>query len=1418
MANTIKIKAGSGTPTTSDIVDRELAFDTSADILYIRDSNDIVAIGGSASGAVTSVANFSDNRLVTASGSTTLNGESNLTFDGTHLRVPDSSKFIAGAGDDLQMYHDGTNNIIKNNISDQDFYIKVNDGGSSINALRIDASGIGKVMLPNDSQKLSLGAGDDFQLWHDGTNSYINNSTGHIYFTTEADDKNLVFRSDDGSGGVANYYVVDGANSINKFYKHIRLPVDSQYISVGAGNDLAMTHDGTNSYIDNGTGMLFIRNTLSNQDIRFTVNDGGSTTNLMTLNSASSRVGIMTTSPQDHLHVYGTSGTTQVRIETTADAGAQIRYKNDAQSWINGINLNNQYAWYSSELSATVGMFHVDGYFYSYKGIRLSTNNIPLQARDAAGNLANLMTLDTGDILRFGDTDHIEQIAISTASTTNQMILSSSGISMTGNVTMSSPLTVNYGATINEGGNDSDFRVESQGNTSMLRVDASTNRVGIGTGSPSSPLNVKSNSTSSSDSGITITQTGGSNAIFKMGEKSTDGGRFHMYDGGAEKIAFYTDGTANHISAGRVGIGTNSPDSMLEVQFGNAALGFAQGIQVQTNPSDYTNGRGGGIEFKNADVQTAGVYGVRISGWGSGLAFYTHSSSSGNTFGTTYLERMRINQGGYVGIGTNSPSYNLHVKSASGSHAEVRIETPDQTSGSVPALSFNNGDRIYSLGVMTDESFSIRDGSDSWATRLAITTAGLVGISTNSPLATLDLGSAGGEKFYVYCNGASIRNGLGIDMSGTSRELSYFHSSSNASDGQHSWGYRLESNGSYVERMQLTGAGHLTLNAGGQYIGDSTSGVLSTGSWYGDLSSNGFERVAGLSHDGGEFVIVEKGGRVSTLVDGNYFAYESGNGTGGGFFSSTSSSYANAPGIRASAASELYVVQWDDGAADLTVSGMIKANGTGGFTIGNVAGAARIQEASNEFSFLTTGNAYANIYTDDITAAGKIIHYGDTDTYLNFSAADTWKVYCGGHNPLTTIAHRVYINASGANGLLINNDESNAADSARIFFEGTSTSTIFQAGSRLSFRSGATTGSSSGTERVYIDADKMMITGAGVNTFRIQFPNDQRIYDNGGGGLRVGAAAHALELYGGSSTDRITFINGGISGSETARITPTGLELANTKKLVLDGAGGNTYINQNSGSSSRLDFVVNGTGVIDLYNTHLKVNKHIEAGDNSDTNGVVALAVRLAGDDLYNVWGSQYSSGKMMMGNSVKPRTGAEGFISSHDNSASTKEAVTMGAGLWQYYTAASATTTTGDVVSMTERVRFDISGNGHFDADVVAYSSTVSDERLKDNIQTIPNALDKVMQLRGVEFDWNATSRKGQHDLGVVAQEVEKVLPELVKEKTLCTGEFTDNEKEFKTVDYDKIVAVLIEAVKQQQEEIELLKANYDDLKYNRR
>ena len=104
--------------------------------------------------------------------------------------------------------------------------------------------------------------------------------------------------------------------------------------------------------------------------------------------------------------------------------------------------------------------------------------------------------------------------------------------------------------------------------------------------------------------------------------------------------------------------------------------------------------------------------------------------------------------------------------------------------------------------------------------------------------------------------------------------------------------------------------------------------------------------------------------------------------------------------------------------------------------------------------------------------------------------------------------------------------------------------------------------------------------------------------------------------------------------------------------------------------------------------------------------------------------------------------------------------------------------------------------GRLHCDNDVVAFSTTVSDERLKDKVITIDGALNKVLQLRGVEYTWNNTAKKGKRDLGVIAQEVEEVLPEIVQdtEMPLIDGET------YKTVDYEKITGVLIEAIKEQQ------------------
>ena len=108
--------------------------------------------------------------------------------------------------------------------------------------------------------------------------------------------------------------------------------------------------------------------------------------------------------------------------------------------------------------------------------------------------------------------------------------------------------------------------------------------------------------------------------------------------------------------------------------------------------------------------------------------------------------------------------------------------------------------------------------------------------------------------------------------------------------------------------------------------------------------------------------------------------------------------------------------------------------------------------------------------------------------------------------------------------------------------------------------------------------------------------------------------------------------------------------------------------------------------------------------------------------------------------------------------------------------------------------------------ADIVAYHS--SDIRMKDNIVDISNPIDKIKQIRGVYFDWNKKGpgyTKGwslqpdgvKHDVGVIAQEIQKVLPEAVIERTKASGEGMEG---MLAVDYEKIIPLLIEGIKEQQ------------------
>jgi hypothetical protein len=106
-------------------------------------------------------------------------------------------------------------------------------------------------------------------------------------------------------------------------------------------------------------------------------------------------------------------------------------------------------------------------------------------------------------------------------------------------------------------------------------------------------------------------------------------------------------------------------------------------------------------------------------------------------------------------------------------------------------------------------------------------------------------------------------------------------------------------------------------------------------------------------------------------------------------------------------------------------------------------------------------------------------------------------------------------------------------------------------------------------------------------------------------------------------------------------------------------------------------------------------------------------------------------------------------------------------------------------------------------------FSSTSSDARLKKDVQPINNALDIVKNLNGVYFKWNNNDDFKTEDetrqIGLIAQEVEQHLPEAV---TL------NGVKDYKTIRYSEMVSVLVEAMKEQQQQIESLKTEIQDLK----
>ena len=145
-----------------------------------------------------------------------------------------------------------------------------------------------------------------------------------------------------------------------------------------------------------------------------------------------------------------------------------------------------------------------------------------------------------------------------------------------------------------------------------------------------------------------------------------------------------------------------------------------------------------------------------------------------------------------------------------------------------------------------------------------------------------------------------------------------------------------------------------------------------------------------------------------------------------------------------------------------------------------------------------------------------------------------------------------------------------------------------------------------------------------------------------------------------------------------------------------------------------------------------------------------------------------------------------------------------------------------GYAVGGSEEFRMTAAGAFHADGDIIAYSTTIgSDKRLKENINPLKYGLEELLKIKPVSYDWRINDRSS--DIGVIAQEVKEIIPEIVTQSETIgeTREFLEknfpNEEPVRySVDYAKLSVILINSVKEQQQQIEELKERINKLENN--
>ncbi len=861
-----------------------------------------------------------------------------------------------------------------------------------------------------------------------------------------------------------------------------------------------------------------------------------------------------------------------------------------------------------------------------------------------------------------------------------------------------------------------------------------------------------------------------------------------IYSGGTQGtgnfvIAPWASGTSGirMDASGNVGIGTAVPGAKLQVD-GSVLLGSGASSVTSGFNGEFGNpliGGSGGFRF-NKNSATAGDKVFQSVHSNSGISFYQEVLS--------LVDSRFVFSGGNVGIGTTNPTAKLHVGGVAGTDG---IRFPDGTL----------------------QTSSAGAGSSLWApsgTNISNTNSGNVGIGTTNP----------GAKLVV--SGGQIR----IDNTSFSRI-------EHAVSGTNQWTVGLrDTNDYYIFRE--TGTTNVLIPSGNVGIGTTPS---SFGLAVQKDDGSGFAALF-RANNGVGGVKIGTASSIGTIqamtsvgANGNLALNPNGGNVGIGTVS---------PGAKLEVVGSL-TARTQAGGPKLelqTTEGVVNNyNTTNSLNSAGTLGGWVLRASNFSFYGLAAPTKAVHFY-DEVIYAGALHTAGAVSLFLGTNYAThqtitaTGNVGIGTTNPATrlslvssdadfTTGFSLGRTATGNGKYVITNSDDN----------------IF----RIAFASNAGTAHADYINRMVINSSgnvgigmtnptqKLDVNGnVNASGYCIAGANCISAWPSGGG---VTPALDAVTTAGNTTANNI-FVGGvsGVSlliapgnsqmnGSLTVNGTgvfgsSVGIGTANLGSYRLDVLGipsvdtvarlksqtANSYLTfENTGGNNSISatgntLYVGGGGIAGAlaFRNGWTTNMTLDTAGNLGIGGAPAAGYKLdvvgdirgtrlcIGTDCRQVWPSGGGVGG----------SGIDGYVAKF-----TPNGTTLGSSIIR-----DNGTNVGIGVAPHVTHRLDVSGS----VQATAYFY-VSDRNLKTNIRPIESALEKILKLAGVIFQWKG-DESGKDNIGVIAQDVEKVFPEIVH---------TDDNG-LKSVEYGNLVAPLIEAIKEQQKQIDALKAEIKLLKNN--